>query len=77
MMMRHFWESIAFLFETYLLIPFEELRFLEESSWTFSNTMNWLFLFIGMMAIVYWIRQLNGFNQKGEEDKTITAHSFL
>lgn len=76
-MMRNFWESIAYIFETYLFIPFEKLRFIEESSWTFSNTINWLFLFIGIIATIYWIRQLNLFDKKGEEDKTTTAHSFL
>ncbi len=76
-MMRNFWESIAFIFETYLFIPFEQLRLLEESSWSVSNTINWLFLFIGLLATIYWIRQLNLFDKNGGEDKTITAHSFL
>ncbi|MCY4562251.1 MAG: uracil phosphoribosyltransferase [Flavobacteriaceae bacterium] len=75
--MRNFWESIAYIFETYLFVPFEQLRFLEELNWTYSNSINWLFLIIGLVAIIYWIGQLNLANQKGEEDKSITAHSYL
>ncbi|MCY4216528.1 MAG: uracil phosphoribosyltransferase [Flavobacteriaceae bacterium] len=76
-MMRNFWEWIAYIFENYLLVPLEKLRFLEELNWNYSNSINWLFLFIGLVAAIYWIRQLNLFDQRGEEDKTITAHSFL
>ncbi|MCY3998817.1 MAG: uracil phosphoribosyltransferase [Flavobacteriaceae bacterium] len=75
--MRNFWEWIAYIFENYLLVPLEKLRFLEELNWNYSNSINWLFLFIGLVAAIYWIRQLNLFDQRGEEDKTITAHSFL
>ena len=76
-MMRNFWEWIAYIFQNYLLVPLEKLRFLEELNWNYSNFINWLFLFIGLVAAIYWIRQLNLFDQRGEEDKTITAHSFL
>ena len=75
--MKKFFEGIAWLFEEILFIPFNILRNLDESGWTLSNVINWLFIIIGFVALSYWIKELNGFNKKGEEDKDPSAHSFL
>lgn len=73
--MRAFFEAIEDFSVNVLFWPYDFFRFLE--SWWASNAINWLFLIIGTIAMVYWILQLKKFNDRGEEDKTITAHSYL
>lgn len=75
--MKNFFEGIAWLFEEILFLPYTLLRQLEESSWTLANSVNWIFLLIGFAAMVYWVLQLNLFDQSGEENKDPSAHSFL
>ena len=36
-----------------------------------------LFVNIGMVAFVYWMLQLKKYNDNGEEDKSISSHSYL
>jgi hypothetical protein len=47
-----------------------------EGWWT-SNLVNWLFVIFGILATAYWLNQLKIFNDRGEEDKSITAHSYM
>ena len=75
--MKAFFEAIAWLFEEILFLPYDLLRRLENSSWTLANSVNWLFMFVGFSALIYWILQLNLFDKNGEEDKDPSAHSFL
>lgn len=75
--MKNFFEGIAWLFEEVLFLPYTLLRQLEETSWTLANSVNWIFLLIGFSAMVYWVLQLNLFDQSGEENKDPSAHSFL
>lgn len=76
-MMKNFFESIAYLFENILFIPFNFLRQLELDNWWLANIVTWLFLFIGFCVGAYWINQLRLFDKKGEENKDPSAHSFL
>ncbi|MCB0374957.1 MAG: uracil phosphoribosyltransferase [Sinomicrobium sp.] len=73
--MRDFFEAIQYLFEEILFIPFQALRFLD--SWWAANIVNWLLFVAGFAAMVYWILQLKKFDDNNEEDKSVTAHSFL
>ena len=75
--MKTFFDWVAYLFEDILFSPFNALRVFAETNWAGSNGVNWLFLLIGFIAMIYWIRQLQIFDAKGEEDKDVTAHSFL
>ena len=75
--MKNFFEGIAWLFEEILFIPYNIMREIEVTSWTLSNSVNWIFMIIGFLAMVYWIVQLNIFDKNGEEDKDPSAHSFL
>ena len=75
--MKNFFEGIAWLFEEILFIPYNIMRELEVTSWTLSNSVNWIFMIVGFLAMVYWIVQLNIFDKNGEEDKDPSAHSFL
>lgn len=75
--MKNFFEGIAWLFEEVLFLPYTLLRQLEETSWTLANSVNWIFLLIGFAAMIYWVLQLNLFDQSGEENKDPSAHSFL
>lgn len=75
--MKNFFEGIAWLFEEILFIPYNIMREIEGTSWTLSNSVNWIFMIVGFLAMVYWIVQLNIFDKNGEEDKDPSAHSFL
>ncbi|NAS10965.1 DUF6341 family protein [Poritiphilus flavus] len=73
--MRAFFEGIEDLFVNGLFWPYDVFRFME--NWWASNTVNWIFVIIGIIAMVYWLNQLKIFNDRGEEDKSITSHSYL
>ncbi len=75
--MKAFFEGIAWLFEEILFLPYNILRELEQTSWLLANSVNWIFLIIGLSALIYWVLQLNLFDKNGEEDKDPSAHSFL
>ncbi len=76
-MMKDFFEGIAWLFEEVFFLPFTILRELENTSWTLASSINWIFLIIGFLAIIYWVLKLNIFDKNGEEDKDTSAHTFL
>lgn len=73
--MRAFFEGIEDLFVNHLFWPYDFLRFL--GNWWTSNMVNWLFVLMGIVAMAFWLKELKGFNDRGEEDKSITAHSYL
>lgn len=73
--MTAFFEGIADLFVNYLFWPFDALRFME--NWWAANFLNWTFMIIGAVAMVYWMLQLKKYNDSGEESKDANAHSFL
>jgi len=73
--MKAFFEAIEDLFVNVLFTPFDIFRFME--SWWASNTINWLLSIIGMVAFVYWMLELKKYNDNGEEDKSVTSHSYL
>ena len=75
--MKAFFESIAWLFEEILFLPYSFFRELELSSWTLANSVNWVFLVVGFSAMIYWVLQLNLFDKNGDEDKDPSAHSLL
>lgn len=75
--MKNFWEAIADLFVNFLFKPFDALRFLELDNWWTANTVSWIFIIIGIVAFVYWMLQLRKYDTSGEEDKSVTAHSYL
>lgn len=75
--MKNFFEGIAWLFEEVFFLPFTILRELENTSWALASSINWIFLIIGFLAMIYWVLKLNIFDKNGEEDKDTSAHSFL
>lgn len=75
--MKSFFEGIQYLAETILFAPFNLLREMELENWWTANIMSWLFLLIGFVAMLYWMKQLSIFNANGEEDRSSTSHSYL
>ena len=75
--MKAFFEGIQSLFEDYLFIPFNALKGLELENWWAANTISWIFIIISLVAFLYWMGQLSKYNSNGEEDKSITSHSYL
>ncbi|WP_273568697.1 DUF6341 family protein [Maribacter halichondriae] len=74
-MWRSFFEGIEDLFVDVLFAPFDFFRFMD--SWWGANAINWILAIIGFAAFIYWMLQLKQYNDKGEEDKSITSHSYL
>jgi hypothetical protein len=75
--MKELFEAIAWLFEKFLFLPHNILRELELSNWWLANIINWGFAIVIFSLLVYWTIQLKIFNDKGEENKDPSAHSFL
>lgn len=75
--MKDFFYAIQDLFVDVIFAPFDALRALELESWFGANTISWLFMLIGFVAMVYWMLQLRIFDNNNEEDKSISSHSFL
>lgn len=75
--MRDFFEGIQTIFEDYLFAPFNELSGLELNNWWLANLVNWLFIIVALAAFIYWMKQLKGFNDRNEEKRETSAHSFL
>lgn len=75
--MKAFFEGIAYLFEEILFLPLDALREMELSSWWVANAINFVFMIICAVAMVYWIKQLKMFNDNNEDNQDTTAHSFL
>ena len=70
-------EGIQSFAEDVLFLPYDALRSVEVDNWWLANIVSWILFAIGMVAFVYWMGQLKKANDNGEEDKSITAHSYL
>jgi hypothetical protein len=75
--MKDFFYGIQDLFVDGLFAPFDALRALELESWFGANIMSWVFTAIGFVAFIYWMMQLAKYNANNEEDKSVSAHSYL
>lgn len=75
--MKSFFEGIQYLFVDILFKPLDFLRSLELKNWWGANTLNWIFMIICAVAIVYWIKQLKLHKSNNDEFQDTTAHSFL
>lgn len=73
--MKAFFEGIEDLFVNVFFAPLDFLR--EMENWWGANVVNWIFAVLGVIALVYWLRQLRISDERGEEDQSITAHSYL
>ena len=75
--MTDFFYGIQDLFVNVLFAPLDWLRELELTNWFAANGLNWIFMITGFVAFIYWMLQLRNFNNNKEEDKSVTAHSYL
>ncbi len=75
--MKDFFYAIQDLFVDVLFVPYDALRTLELENWFGANIMSWIFIAIGFVAMLYWLRQLRIFDNNNEEDKSVSAHSYL
>ncbi len=53
-------------FFTWAFGPLEWIR-KDLESWTIQNTINWIFIIIGMVLLTYWMGQLMKFKKEGTE----------
>ncbi|MBT8265579.1 MAG: uracil phosphoribosyltransferase [Bacteroidia bacterium] len=75
--MKDFFYAIQDLFVDVLFAPYDALRAIELDNWWLANIVSWLFIIIGLAAFLYWMKELKRFNDNGEEDKSISSHSYL
>ncbi|MBU2938072.1 uracil phosphoribosyltransferase [Lacinutrix sp. C3R15] len=75
--MKDFFYAIQDLFVNVLFAPLDAIKNLELENWFAANTISWIFILIGFVAMVYWMLQLRIFDQNKEEDKSVSAHSYL
>jgi hypothetical protein len=75
--MKDFFYAIQDLFVDVLFLPLDALTALELENWFAANIISWILILIGFIAMVYWMFQLKIFNDNNEEDKSISAHSYL
>ena len=75
--MKEFFYAVQDLFVDYLFWPFDTLREIQLDNWWIANVMSWILSIIGLVAFVYWMKQLKSYNDNNEEDKSVNAHSFL
>ncbi len=75
--MKAFFEGIQTIFVDFLFWPLDALRSLELESWFGANIINWIFMIICTLAMVYWIKQLKLHKDNNEEYQDTTAHSFF
>ena len=68
---------IEYLFVEILFIPLDILRAIELDNWWIANFMTWVSIVVFICAFTYWMLQLKKFDDNQEEDKSISAHSFL
>ena len=74
---KGFFEGIQSITEDVSFLPYDLLRGIEMDNWWLANIVSWTLALIGFVAFIYWMGQLKKFNDNGEEDKSITSHSFL
>lgn len=75
--MSKFFYGIGDLFSNFLLSPFDALAALELKNWWLANIFSWILILIAAVAFVYWMLELKKFDENGEEDKSISSHSYL
>ncbi|PWK20595.1 DUF6341 family protein [Xanthomarina spongicola] len=75
--MKDFFYAIQDLFVNVLFAPYDALAKLELENWFAANIVSWLFVIIGFVAFLYWMKQLKGYNDVNDDDKSITSHSYL
>lgn len=75
--MKDFFEGIQSFFEDFAFAPLDYMRDLELDSWFLANAINWIFILVGFAAFLYWMKQLKNINDRNEENRDSTAHSFL
>jgi len=75
--MKDFFYAIEDLFVNVLFMPFDALRAMQLENWWGANIMSWIFIIIGLVAFVYWMLQLKGYDDRNEENKSVTSHSYL
>jgi len=75
--MKDIFYAIQDLFVNVLFWPFDKLREVQLDSWWVANAVPLILIVIGIVAFVYWMIQLKKINDNNEEDKSVTAHSYL
>ena len=60
-----------------VLAPIADLAELELTDWWSANAINGLFILVGFVAMLYWLKQLKIFNDNDTEKRDVVSHSFF
>ena len=74
--MKDFFYAIQDLFVDVLFAPFDALRALELESWFAANIVSWIFTLL-VLLLSLLDASIKKYNDNNEEDKSISAHSYL
>jgi len=66
MLANNIWKLTGELIEK-ALAPYEAIRLGADNWWT-SNSISWIFIGIGLIALFYWMGQMFSFKKNGKED---------
>ncbi len=66
MLANNIWNIIGDLIDKGLFV-YKSLR-LSEGSWWSSNVVSWIFIGIGLVALIYWMNQMRAYKKNGKED---------
>ncbi len=70
---KDFFYGIQDFFVDFAFGPLDWLRSLQEDSWFFANSINWIFILIMAIAFSFWIFKLNIFEEE-ERDYYAESH---
>ena len=73
MKLRDFFYGIQDFFVNFAFKPFDWLRDLQLDSWALANLFNFIFIIVIASLFVYWLLQLNKFNED-ETDHYAAEH---
>ncbi len=77
MSLKGLFEGIQEFAEEVLFAPFNALAETELANWWAASGINWIFMVICCVAIVYWMLELKKYNANDNEDREAKAHGFL
>ncbi len=60
-----------------LFLPMDAFAKTELTNWWSANLMNWLFVAIFCVLLVYWLIQLKIFNDNDMERRDVVSHTFF
>ncbi|MFA5297243.1 MAG: uracil phosphoribosyltransferase [Lutibacter sp.] len=65
MIANNIFYAIGDFCENVLFVPYNSIRSMH--NWWLQNTVSWIFIAMGAIALFYWLGQLRGYKKAGNE----------